>query len=68
MKESADQEQQMSELKQIQHEINNVLTGIIGHTQLLLLRGQMDEKSCQRVEKIEELSHRIREIAARIAD
>lgn len=66
MEESANKEDTVSELRRIRHEINNALTGVIGHTQLLLLRGQMDEKSRERVVKIEELANRIREIAANI--
>lgn len=61
-------ERQNSELQQFRHEVNNALTGILGHTQLLLLRGRIDEKSRERVEKIEELSNRIRTAIANLND
>lgn len=56
--------EQTSDLRTIKHDINNVLTGILGHTQLLKLRGELNERSRERVEKIEELANRLSEIAA----
>lgn len=61
-------EEQMTEARRIWHEINNVLAGILGHTQLLRLHGQLSDKDRERVYKIEELAHRLREIAAQIKD
>lgn len=58
----------MTEGRRIKHEINNVLAGIIGHTQLLQMRGKMDDKSRERVTKIEELANRIQQIAGQIKD
>ena len=51
-------------LQRVGHEINNALTTLLGNTQMLLLRGNLDEKSRERVEKIEEQAKRIRELAA----
>ena len=59
-------ESEAAEVRHIRHEINNALTGIIGHTQLLNLRGELNDKARARVEKIEELANRIRELAAAI--
>jgi len=49
------------------HEINNALTGIIGHSQLLL-REELNVKSRNRVESIQQLSNRIGELVANIND
>ena len=57
-----------SEVQHIRHEINNALTGLIGQAQLLRMRGNLDEKSHERVVKIEEMANRIRELAARLRD
>jgi nitrogen-specific signal transduction histidine kinase len=54
--------------RQLRHEINNALAGVFGHTQLLLLGGELNERSRNRVLKIEEMARRIQEIAARIKD
>ena len=54
--------------RNIRHEINNVLTGIVGHTQLLKLRGELNENTRERVNKIEELANRLQEIARQIKD
>ena len=55
-------------LQRVRHEINNALTAILGNTQILLLRGNLDEKSRVRIEKIEEQAKRIREIAAELKE
>lgn len=55
-------------LQRVRHEINNALTAILGHTQILLLRGNLDEKSRVRIEKIEEQAKRIRELAAELKE
>jgi two-component system NtrC family sensor kinase len=51
----------------VRHEINNPLTGVIGQTQLLL-RSDLDETSRRRIETIEQLAIRIRDIVARLRD
>lgn len=51
----------------VRHEINNPLTGVIGQTQLLL-RSELDETARRRVETIEQLAIRIRDIVARLRD
>lgn len=51
----------------VRHEINNPLTGVIGQTQLLL-RTELDETARRRVETIEQLAIRIRDIVARLRD
>ena len=55
-------------LQRVRHEINNALTAILGNTQILLLRGNLDEKSRARIEKIEEQAKRIRELAAELKE
>jgi signal transduction histidine kinase len=55
-------------LQQVRHEINNALTAILGNTQILLLRGNLEEKSRVRIEKIEEQAKRIRELAAELKE
>lgn len=60
METKATEQDQTSELRTIQHEVNNALTAIFGHAQLLLLRGQLDDKARERVLKIDELAHQIR--------
>ena len=59
---------QESRLSQIRHEINNVLAGIIGHTQLLRLRGELNSQALERLNKIEELAKRIGELAQEMKD
>jgi signal transduction histidine kinase len=49
----------------VRHEINNPLTGVLGHAQLLL-REDLSDKVKQRVQKIEELALRTTEIAAEL--
>jgi two-component system NtrC family sensor kinase len=51
----------------VRHEINNPLTGVIGQTQLLL-RSELDESARRRIETIEQLAIRIRDIVARLRD
>lgn len=51
------------------HEINNLLTGILGQTQLLLLREDFDDATArQRVLTIEELVKRIKHTVADLND
>ena len=49
------------------HEISNPLTGVLGQAQLLL-RGELPDKVRERVQKIEELTLRVSEIAASLRD
>ncbi|HEX7332374.1 MAG TPA: histidine kinase dimerization/phospho-acceptor domain-containing protein, partial [Pyrinomonadaceae bacterium] len=51
----------------IRHEINNPLTGVLGQAQLLL-REDLSEKSRKRVETIEGLALRLRDIVAQLRD
>lgn len=52
-------------IMRVRHEINNPLTGVLGQAQLLL-REDLDEKSRRRVEKIEELAIRIRDVVGEL--
>ena len=49
----------------VRHEINNPLTGVLGHAQLLL-REDLSDKVKQRVLKIEELALRLADIVAQL--
>src|ERR1700704_3301198 len=49
----------------IRHEINNPLTGVLGQAQLLL-REDLSEKARKRVQTIEDLSIRMRDIVAQL--
>ena len=51
----------------VRHEINNPLTGVLGQAQLLL-REELSPKARQRVETIEQLAARIRDIVAQLRD
>ena len=51
----------------VRHEINNPLTGVIGQTQLLL-RSDLDDAARRRVQTIDQLATRIRDIVARLRD
>lgn len=52
-------------VSRVRHEINNPLTGVLGQAQLLL-RLELDPNIRTRVEKIEQLSARIRDIVAEL--
>ena len=54
-------------VSRVRHEINNPLTGVIGQAQLLL-RADLDPTVRSRVEKIEQLAGRIRDIVAELRD
>jgi signal transduction histidine kinase len=64
-----DYEKQLDEMAmlvtRVRHEINNPLTGILGQAQLLL-REPLDEKTRKRVETIEQLATRLRDIVAEL--
>jgi signal transduction histidine kinase len=49
----------------VRHEINNPLTGVLGQAQLLL-REELSDKARQRVETIEGLAIRLRDIVAEL--
>src|ERR1041384_429802 len=51
----------------IRHEINNPLTGVLGQAQLLL-REELSERSRKRVQTIEDLALRLRDIVAQLRD
>lgn len=50
----------------IRHEINNPLTGLIGQAQLLLRDESLNEAARRRVETVEQLAKRIRDIVAEL--
>ena len=52
-------------ITQVRHEINNPLTGVLGQAQLLL-REDLSERARKRVETIEEMAIRIRDIVAKL--
>jgi len=52
-------------VSRVRHDINNPLTGVIGQAQLLL-RSELDPKARHRVETIEQLAGRIRDIVAEL--
>lgn len=68
MIENQSQETDAQKLHRIRHEINNALTALLGNTQILLLRGNLDEKSLERIRLIEEQARRIREVAAHLKE
>ncbi len=52
-------------ITRVRHEINNPLTGVLGQAQLLL-REDLSERARKRVETIEQLAIRIRDIVAQL--
>lgn len=52
-------------IARVRHEINNPLTGVLGQAQLLL-REDLSDTARKRVEKIEHLAIRIRDIVAQL--
>ena len=65
----ADYEAQLDEIAamiaRVRHEINNPLTGVLGQAQLLL-REDLSERARKRVETIEGMAIRLRDIAAEL--
>lgn len=65
----ADYEAQLDEISEmvarVRHEINNPLTGVLGQAQLLL-REDLSERARKRVETIEGMAIRLRDIAAEL--
>ena len=51
----------------IRHEINNPLTGVLGQAQLLL-REDLNERARKRVQTIEDLALRLRDIVAQLRE
>jgi signal transduction histidine kinase len=52
-------------IARVRHEINNPLTGVLGQAQLLL-REELSEKTRKRVETIEQLAIRLRDIVGQL--
>ena len=52
-------------IARVRHEINNPLTGVLGQAQLLL-REELSEKTRKRVQTIEELAIRLRDIVGQL--
>lgn len=52
----------------IRHEINNPLAALLGQAQLLLREKDLSEKSRKRVETIEQLAIRIKEIVGELRE
>ena len=52
-------------IARVRHEINNPLTGVLGQAQLLL-REELSEKARKRVETIEQLAIRLRDIVGQL--
>jgi len=52
-------------IARVRHEINNPLTGVLGQAQLLL-REDLSEKTRKRVQTIEELAIRLRDIVGQL--
>ena len=51
----------------IRHEINNPLTGVLGQAQLLL-REDLSERSRKRVQTIEDLALRLRDVVGQLRE
>ena len=60
-------EQTADLVARIRHEINNPLTGVLGQAQLLL-REELSERSRKRVQTIEELALRLRDVVAQLRE
>src|SRR5919108_4041407 len=67
----ADYEKRLNEtaelVARIRHEINNPLTGVLGQAQLLL-REDLSERSRKRVQTIEDLALRLRDVVAQLRE
>lgn len=60
-------EQTAELVARIRHEINNPLTGVLGQAQLLL-REDLSERSRKRVQTIEDLALRLRDVVAQLRE
>ncbi|MDQ4121477.1 MAG: hypothetical protein M3209_08535 [Acidobacteriota bacterium] len=68
MIENQSREEDAQKSRSVRHEINNALTALLGNTQMLLMRGNLDEKSLERVQRIEEQARRIKELTAELKE
>ncbi len=50
------------------HDLNNLLTGVLGQAQLMLMREDMTPNVRQRLETLEELAKRMQETIAELND
>ena len=50
------------------HELNNLLTGILGQAQLILLREELTSETRRRLMLLEDLAKRMKEAVARLND
>lgn len=60
-------EQTADLVARIRHEINNPLTGVLGQAQLLL-REELSERSRKRVQTIEDLAIRLRDVVGQLRE
>jgi signal transduction histidine kinase len=60
-------EQTADLVARIRHEINNPLTGVLGQAQLLL-REDLSEKARKRVQTIEDLALRLRDVVSQLRE
>jgi|GEM_PF-416080 len=60
-------EQTADLVARIRHEINNPLTGVLGQAQLLL-REELSERARKRVQTIEDLALRLRDVVAQLRE
>ena len=60
-------EQTAELVARVRHEINNPLTGVLGQAQLLL-REDLSERSRKRVETIEDLALRLRDVVSQLRE
>jgi signal transduction histidine kinase len=50
------------------HELNNLLTGVLGQAQLILMREELPANARRRLETLEELTKRMRDVVAELND
>lgn len=50
------------------HELNNLLTGVLGQAQLILMREELTPNARRRLETLEELAKRMRDTVAGLND
>lgn len=55
-------------LSHTRHELNNLLTGILGQAQLILLREELTPETRRRLTLLEDLAKRMREAVANLSD
>ena len=63
-------EERLNELTSLvihtRHELNNLLTGILGQAQLLLMREELSPSARRRIETMEDLARRLKEAVAKL--